>query len=268
MRVLINGVDRLIDANGADDIVKACDICDTSDVVVVDGFAISHDTCLTDGMDITIVKKGIMPSRDLLGQMMIARNGDVVNNAVCHGVVAVCGLGGLGSNIAEMLARLGVGKLIIIDFDTVDPTNLNRQNYYISDIGKSKAQSMADRLRDINPYITVIAHDVRLTSDNIMSYIDNASIVVEAFDNPECKAMLVNTVLTSSSKIVVASSGMAGYGSSNDIVTTRVSKSLYIVGDRVSEAGIGNGLMSPRVAINAGAQANMVLRILLGQFEA
>lgn len=262
MRVLINSKEIVLIEDA-----KVADVCSDLDVAVVDGYNVSHDTVIVAGMDIIIVKRGEMPSQDMLYRMMRSRNGDIVNNAVSNACIAVCGLGGLGSNIASMLARLGVGKLILIDYDVVEPTNLNRQDYYISDIGKSKSLVMSERIKNINPYIEVKCIDVKLTADNIMDYVGTADIVVEAFDNPECKAMLVDTVMTCSDIYVVASSGMAGYGSSNDIVTRQVFNKLYVVGDGTSEACCGSGLMSPRVSINAGHQANMVLRILLGNME-
>ena len=262
MRVLINGEERILIDN-----TRVADVCSDSDVVVIDGYNVGHDTVIVDGMDIIIVKRGELPSQDILYRMMRSRNGDMVNNAVSNACVAVCGLGGLGSNIASMLARLGVGKLILIDYDVVEPTNLNRQDYYISDIGKSKAIATSARIKNINPYIEVNCIEMKLTAENIMEYVATADVVVEAFDNPDCKAMLVDTVMASSDKYVVASSGMAGYGSGNDIVTRHVFNKLYVVGDGTSEACCGSGLMSPRVSINAGHQANMVLRILLGNME-
>ena len=262
MKVIINSVEQNID-NAA----VISDICTESDVVIIDGYNVDHSMKISDGMDILVVKRGAMPTEAMLKKMMQSRNGNIVNSAVENACVAICGLGGLGSNIASMLARLGVGKLILIDFDTVEPTNLNRQDYYISDIGRSKTQATCDRLSKINPYITLISHKITLTADNIVDIIDDADVVVEAFDNPECKAMLVDSIIGGTNKYVVASSGMAGYNSSNDIVTKKVFNRLYVVGDGTSEADIGSGLMSPRVSINAGHQANMVLRILLGKSE-
>ncbi|MDE6565780.1 MAG: sulfur carrier protein ThiS adenylyltransferase ThiF, partial [Clostridia bacterium] len=91
--------------------------------------------------------------------------------------------------------------------------------------------------------------------------------VVEAFDNPVCKAELVNTIIEKTDKFIVASSGMAGIGSSNDIKSSRAFSRLYICGDSVTGATEGVSLMSPRVNICAGHQANMVVRLLLGETE-
>ena len=67
--------------------------------------------------------------------------------------VAICGLGGLGSNIAIALARAGIGRLILIDFDRVDITNLHRQQYKASQIGKYKTEALTENLLEIAPYI-------------------------------------------------------------------------------------------------------------------
>ena len=262
MKILINSCER----NVADNAIVA-DICCDNDVVVIDGYSVKHSVKIADGMDIVLVRRGELPSQDILDKIIKSRNGDVVNRAVKNACVAICGLGGLGSNIATMLARLGISRIILIDFDVVEPTNLNRQDYYIGDIGLSKTQATCNRLSNINRDITLISHQIMLNEDNILSYIADADVVVEAFDSPECKAMLVDVVIGSTNKYVVASSGMAGFSSSNNIVTRQVMKRLFVVGDGSSEAAIGNGLMSPRVAINAGHQANMVLRILLGEIK-
>ena len=91
-------------------------------------------------------------------------------------------------------------------------------------------------------------------------------MVVEAFDRAEMKSMLVETVLTElPESVVVAASGLAGYGPNNDIVTRKVSDRFWLVGDMVSAAAPGAGLMAPRVGIAASHQANQVVRIILGE---
>ena len=174
-------------------------------------------------------------------------------------------MGGLGSHIAIMLARTGVGKLVCADFDEVEPSNLNRQSYFVRDLGTPKAEALTKQIQEINPFIQVESHAVRVTAQNAAALFSGCDVVCEAFDRPRQKAMLVNTILDQLPGVkVIASSGMAGYDSSNQIETRRVMKNLYICGDLVSEAQIGNGLMAPRVEICAGHQANMVLRLLLG----
>ena len=203
--------------------------------------------------------------------------------------VAVCGLGGLGSNVAIALARAGVGKLILIDFDCVDVTNLHRQQYKASQVGMAKAVALPENLREIAPYIELESHQVRVTEENVMELVGKADIVVEAFDNAEAKAMLVNAVLEHNAEVVsamaagedcadsstgkdcaadqkflVAASGMAGFGDANSIQTRKVSKNFYLCGDGVSDVNDGVGLVAPRVMVCAAHEAQTVVRIICG----
>lgn len=196
------------------------------------------------------------------------RHGRELQRKFTSAVVAVCGLGGLGSNIAASLARAGIGRLILIDFDRVELSNLHRQQYKVSQIGRYKTEAMAENLKEIAPYTELGIHTARITESNAAELLKNADIICEAFDNAECKAMLVNLVLeTMPEKYLVAASGMAGLGSANDIKTRRVAKRFYLCGDEVSGVGDGIGLVSPRVILCAAHQAQMVLRILAGEPE-
>ncbi|MCQ2100029.1 MAG: thiamine biosynthesis protein ThiF [Fibrobacter sp.] len=177
--------------------------------------------------------------------------------------VAVCGLGGLGSNVAIALARAGVGKLILIDFDCVDVTNLHRQQYKACQVGMPKAEALPENLREIAPFVELESHQVRVTEENVMELVGKADVVVEAFDNAEAKAMLVNAVLENG-KTLVAASGMAGFGDANSIQTRRVSKKFYLCGDGVSDVNDGVGLVAPRVMACAAHQAQTVVRLICG----
>ena len=237
------------------------------DVFVRNGYGITKQTELFEGDNIVAVKSGQVPNKEDFNQMIFARNGKDASDKLNKSCVCICGLGGLGSNIAEMLTRLGIGKLILVDYDIVDPTNLNRQNYFVSDIGSLKTDATTNILLKINPYVQIVKKNVFVNSKNILEIIECADIVVEAFDSAKSKAEIVNTILAGSDKIVVASSGMAGIGSSNLIKTNKPMSRLYICGDMQSEAKEGLSLMSPRVNICAAHQANMVERILLGEVE-
>ena len=183
-------------------------------------------------------------------------------------MVAICGLGGLGSNIAISLARAGVGKLILIDFDRVDITNLHRQQYKATQIGMYKTDALADNLREISPYIELEKHTEHITEDNAITLLKGADIISEAFDDAECKAMLTNTVFSElPDKYLVAASGMAGMGIVNSIKTRRITSKFYLCGDETSEVTDGIGLVATRVALCAAHQAHTVLRILAKQFE-
>lgn len=184
------------------------------------------------------------------------------------GNVAIAGLGGLGSNVAYALARIGVGHLHLIDFDVVDITNLNRQQYFMEHIGMYKTDALKSLLLKINPYLDIRTDCVKVTDDNLQELFADTTIVCEAFDNPEAKAMLVNGILEHfPEKKLVSATGMAGYGSSNTIITKRIMKNFYLCGDGVTAPTYRHGLMAPRVAICAAHEANMITRLILGEEE-
>ena len=178
--------------------------------------------------------------------------------------VAVAGLGGLGSNIAVMLARSGIGKLLLVDFDVVDVTNLNRQMYFIPQLGKPKAEALPEILRQINPYLTYEAVCVKVTPENVRELFADYPIVCEAFDKPDQKAMLVRELLTQCPETtVVSGNGMAGYGDTNEIRTQQMMRRLYVCGDQSTDVGNGIGLVAPRVAACAAHEANKVLQLIM-----
>jgi len=210
----------------------------------------------------------VIPTKEEWNNALEERHGKELHRAFSSATVAVCGLGGLGSNIAIALARAGIGKLILIDFDRVDITNLHRQQYKATQIGMYKTDALTVNLREIAPYIELETHTERITEDNVLTLLKDADIICEAFDDAECKAMLTNTVLTElPDKYLVAASGMAGMGVTNSIKTRRITSSFYICGDETSEVSDGIGLVAPRVALCAAHQAHTVLRILAKQFE-
>jgi len=196
--------------------------------------------------------------------VMMARHTPNVHMKLKKGKVAIAGLGGLGSNVAIILARIGVGQLLLVDFDVVELSNLNRQSYNMSHLGMPKTVALKKQIEEVNPFIKVETQNTKVTEDNIVELFSEYDIICEAFDKPEAKSTLVNVALKQLRRIkVVAASGMAGYDSSNLIKTVRPMSRLYLCGDFENEAKIGNGLMAPRVLICAGHQANMILRLLL-----
>ena len=181
--------------------------------------------------------------------------------------VAVVGLGGLGSNIAVALTRLGVGHLYLYDFDKVELSNLNRQYYFLGDIGKYKADALVAHLRQINPYADFQTQVIRVTAENIPELLENCSIICEALDAADSKAMLVSTVLSSwSDKTVIAGSGLAGFGPASAITSKRISKNFYLCGDNASDFH-DLPLCGARVALCAAQQALLAARIILGLEE-
>ncbi|MBW4054967.1 MAG: sulfur carrier protein ThiS adenylyltransferase ThiF [Proteobacteria bacterium] len=237
-----------------------------ADVLILNGFPAPPDAVLNEGDELFLIRRGEIPTEEELEGLMASRHTPGVHIRLKRGVVGIAGVGGLGSAAAVALARVGVGTLVIADFDVVEPSNLNRQQYFIDQIGRFKVDALVENLQRINPFISVEAHRVVLDPDNIPAIFSHCSIVVEAFDRADMKAMLVNRVLETMPRCsVIAASGMAGYGLNNNIVTRKVSQRLYLVGDSISEAEPGNGLMAPRVGIAASHQANQAVRILLGE---
>lgn len=238
---------------------------DGSTVRIINGFQSSENSAVKDGDEIVIIKKGVFPDKEQLECMLSARHSTGVYQKLKKARVAVAGLGGMGSNTAMHLARLGVGCLHLVDFDVVEPSNLNRQMYSIKHLGMEKTLAMEQQIAEINPYIKVITHNLKITEENCLDIFKDDTIVCEAFDNPDSKAMLVNTLLAKRNDVtVVASSGMAGYYDSNLIKTKKITPSLFICGDMENGAKQTVGLMSPRVAICAGHQSNAVLRLIVG----
>ena len=194
------------------------------------------------------------------------RHGEETQRLLSLGRVAIAGLGGLGSNIAFALARIGVGHLHLIDFDRVDLTNLNRQQYFMEHVGIYKTDALRSELLRINPYLDIRTDCVRVTEENLPGLFDQDDIICEAFDQAEAKAMLVCGIREHfPDKKLVSGSGMAGCGSSNQIHTRRISRNFYLCGDETTEPSPGHGLMAPRVAVCAAHEANMVTRLILGE---
>lgn len=208
----------------------------------------------------------MVPTREEYESALEFRHGKDNQRKFAEATVAICGLGGLGSNIAICLARAGIGKLILIDFDVVDVSNLHRQQYKASQVGMYKTEALKENLLEINPYITIESRTVRMTEDNTVKLVSEADIVCEAFDKAECKAMVVNAVLTDfKDKIIVSGSGMAGFSSANAIVTKKLSNRFYMCGDGVSDVNDGIGLIASRVMVCAAHEAHIVLRLLMGE---
>ena len=206
-----------------------------------------------------------MPTREEMFAALEKRQGVEAVRKLQAATVAVCGLGGLGSNIAISLARAGVGKLILVDFDCVDVTNLHRQQYKACQVGLPKPEALLANLKEIAPYTEYETHFEKVTAENVATLLANADVVCEAFDNAEAKAMLVNAVLeTMPEKFLVAASGMAGFDSGNEIATRKVTKRFYVCGDGKSDVNDGIGLIAPRVMLCAAHQALTVIRLVLG----
>lgn len=210
------------------------------------------------------IKMQQMISKEELDRAFDARFPDEMQEKLRGVKVAVAGLGGLGSNIAVMLARSGIGHLFLVDFDVVDVTNLNRQMYFISHLGLPKTEALPQILYQINPYLTCESVRIKVMPENVRELFKEYPIVCEAFDKPDQKAMLVRELLMQCPEtIVVSGNGMAGYGDTNDICTSQKMRRLYVCGDQKTDVGGGIGLMAPRVAACAAHEANKVIQLIM-----
>ncbi len=210
----------------------------------------------------------LIPTKEEWCAALSERHGEKARKSFNSATVAICGLGGLGSNIAFALARAGIGKLILIDFDRVDITNLHRQQYKANQVGMNKTYALSENLKEIAPYIDLETYTDRVTEENAAHLLQDADVICEAFDDAEAKAMITNLVLEKMpEKYLVAASGMAGMGSANTIQTRRISKRFYLCGDGASDVQSEGSLVVTRVMLCAAHQAHTVLRILTEQFE-
>jgi len=240
-----------------------------ADVVTLNGGVVSKKDFgkikITDGDRVCLIEKGKKPRREELEMLMAARHSPGVIEKIKNASAGIAGCGGLGTHAAISLARLGIGRLVIADCDVVEPSNLNRQFYFVAQIGQRKVSALKKILRAVNPFLEVEAHFVLLGKKNIPRIFGGVDVMIEAFDSKHAKATLANTFTAAfPDKPLIMASGIAGYGPSNGIRTRKIGKKLWVVGDLTSEAGIGSGLMSPRVGIAANHQANLALRLILG----
>ena len=202
---------------------------------------------------------------DLKEEDLLKRNVKGIAKKLKKAKVCILGLGGLGSNVTILLARAGIGYLKLVDFDIVEASNLNRQQYRISHIGMKKTEAIKTIIKEINPFVEIEVLNKKVERENILSVVGDVEIVVEAFDVAETKTMAIEELLTNGNKILVSASGMAGLGSANEIITRKIRDNFYLIGDNYSDYEEYSGIMSTRVMLCAAHQANVVLRIILGE---
>jgi len=178
--------------------------------------------------------------------------------------VGIAGAGGLGSNCAVALARSGVGTLVLSDFDIIEEPNLNRQYYFLDQVGMMKTDALKENIARINPDVIVIAHQLHLESQNIPEIFKGCDVIVEAFDKSEMKEMLIETVQLKMKGIpLVIGSGMAGWGNSESVRCRKIDNTLIVCGDESSEVSENLPPLAPRVGMVANMQANVVIEILM-----
>jgi sulfur carrier protein ThiS adenylyltransferase len=175
--------------------------------------------------------------------------------------IGIAGAGGLGSNIAMTLVRSGFKKFIIIDKDIVEPSNLNRQYFFIDELGQPKAETIGKRLQQVNPDIRVTTKQALLTEDNIQDYFADCDIVFEAFDSASCKKMLIEA-FAGTDKLIISGNGMAGLNNSKPLSIKKIHDKLYIVGDHTTQVGPDNPPFAPRVVACAGLMASVALEYI------
>ncbi|MFH0893396.1 MAG: sulfur carrier protein ThiS adenylyltransferase ThiF [Bacteroidota bacterium] len=177
--------------------------------------------------------------------------------------IGIAGCGGLGSNCAVSLARVGIGNLIIADFDVIVESNLNRQYFFYDQIGQKKAFALKDNINRINPAVQVEAHDMKLDPKSIVTLFQDCDVIVEAFDLAEMKQMIIETVVSEMpDKYIVSGVGLAGWGH-NNLFTTKQYGKLFICGDHQHEVSESMPPLAPKVCIVANMEANQVMEILL-----
>ncbi|MBV1818867.1 thiamine biosynthesis protein ThiF [Clostridium cochlearium] len=263
MKVYVNEILLNVDED-ADILELKNKIKKEADVVIYNGFPVKDNIKLKPLDRIVFIKKGEIPTKEEMEAQLVARHTPKIYEKLKKVSVAIAGLGGLGSTAALSLARVGIGKLILVDYDVVEPSNLNRQQYFIKHIGMKKTQAMKDIISQCNPFVKIETIDAYVDEKNIESIFKDADIIIEAFDNAETKALITNKVLTTmKNKKIITASGLAGYEDCNLIRSKKINDKFYIVGDGQAEAKPGRGLMAPRVSVAANHQANLVLEIIL-----
>ncbi|MBU1023021.1 sulfur carrier protein ThiS adenylyltransferase ThiF [bacterium] len=177
--------------------------------------------------------------------------------------VGIAGAGGLGSNVAIMLARSGIGKLIVVDYDDVEIENLNRQHFFLEHVGKPKVEALGEIIKKIVPGMNYVSSKVRLTEENIAGIFGEVDVLVEALDKAYYKAVLIDSwVALKNNRPIIAVSGVAGYGKIDKIKVKRMGN-LTIIGD--FESNQCDGMMAPRITLVASMQAALTIEYLMEQ---
>jgi len=210
------------------------------------------------------MKSQEMRKEDL--KILFSRNTQGSYEKLSKSTVGIAGAGGLGSNVAHLLVRSGVGRLIIDDPDRIELSNLARQLYFIDQVGRMKVDTLKEDLKNINPFIKIETYKVELDESNISTVFIGVDLLIEALDERDAKQMLINgfSKFMPETPIIMAS-GLGGYGNNNEIKTQRVDKYIWVIGDL--KTGTEHGLMAPRVSLVASAQANLAIELLLKEQE-
>ena len=186
-----------------------------------------------------------------------------IKNRLRDKFVGIAGCGGLGSNSAVALVRTGIINIVLADFDIIHESNLNRQYYFLNQVGRKKVYALRDNLMAVNPEINVEVFDTRLDEANLLLIFKHCDLVIEAFDDATQKHMLIETFSREMpEKYIISGVGLAGFGNNNALKTSKFGN-IYICGDNISEVSDENPPLAPRVGVVACMQANQALELLL-----
>ena len=197
---------------------------------------------------------------DAFRKDLISKLGEVKLAKIEKAKIGIAGAGGLGSNCAACLVRVGFRNFTVADFDVVDATNLDRQFYFADQVGMEKVEALKTNLARINPGLELQMLPVKLEPTNILEIFRDCDVVVECLDRAEAKQMLVSGMLPTG-KLIVSASGLGGIGSSDDLRTRKLKPNLILIGDLASDIAKAPAL-APRVSIAAAKQADAVLEFI------
>lgn len=176
--------------------------------------------------------------------------------------VGIAGAGGLGSNVAAHLVRSGIRRLVIVDFDVVAPSNLNRQFFFIDQVGMQKVRALEINLKRINPDLDIQSWDIRLDAGNVRQVFEHCHVIVEALDGARDKKMMADTFMADP-RLLVCASGVGGWGDSDRIRTRQVREAFYLIGDGESEVSDTMPPTAAIVGLAAAKQADVVVERIL-----
>lgn len=263
MQITVNGKKVALEPPTTTEDVKNSFKSD-ADIVILNGYPVNEPIILKEMDNVVLIKRGEIPDYSEMEHLLVSRHSPDVYEKLRNSSVGIAGVGGLGSNIAVSLARMGVGRIRFADFDVVEPSNLNRQYYFIDQIGQKKVYALYDTLLRVNPYLKYEPMDLFLDNSNYYNVFNNVDIVIEAFDRAEEKSKLTSFMLNYlKDKPFIAASGVAGLDDTSNIEIRRIKENFFMVGDFTSESSIGTGLMATRVAVAANIQAHLAVRIIL-----
>lgn len=172
--------------------------------------------------------------------------------------IGIAGCGGIGSNVAMNLVRSGIDKFLLVDFDTIDNSNLNRQFFFNEQIGQYKSIALKNNLYKINPKLDIEYKVKKINSNNIYNIFKECDIIIEGFDNKEYKKLLIESF---QNKYIISANGIAGRDLTN-IKTINFNK-VFIIGDFESDVSKFK-TYSTKVIYIACIMANKTLDILGG----